>query len=576
MAQQEVKVFFKVDGLDGYITDLNQLQDALSDVNKDTEELNDQVETLGKSKGKTGGFFSAIKGKGVGAFRALKGAIAATGIGLLLTGLAQLVSWFKESDTGAKILQGTTAALGAIFGQLQKIFFDIVDLIKPLFEDPVQSIKDFGQAIVDNLVNRFMGILELIPNLARAVGELFKGNFSEAGTIAANAVGKVLIGVEDTVGTVSTAIDVVSDFGEQAVQVFNETATAVVAAVEASNNLIDAQNDLRKLNQDLLVENALLNQELETQQKIADDTTRSYEERKVALDRVNAANEKKAANAIILAQQEKEAIELGLAIATTDEERKELKDQLAEATATLIDAETQAELVRLDSAQLNRELDQEEFDRLEEIRLKKEEIAAKEAEDAEKRREDKKKGDEKAAADAITLAENEAKQRQKIADTAFNVIGDLTTLFSKNDEKNAEKTFKRNKKIGIAQAVINTGLAVTTALTGGGNLLKAATGAQFVEAGIAAVAGAAQIAVISRQQFQGTGGEGPPPPPSIPNTPAGALNFGPDNAGIEQQDANIDAIGQGGNGLPVRTYVLAGDVTSAQEADAEIQNLATL
>ena len=557
MAQQEVKIFFKVDGLDGYITDLDQLSDALADVNKDTEELNDQIDDLGKSKGKTGGFFSAIKGKGVGAFKALKGAIAATGIGLLLTGLAQLVEWFKESDTGAKILQGTTAALGAIFESLRNVFNDIVEFFKPLFEDPLQSIQDLGQAIVDNLINRFTGILELIPNLARAIGELFKGNFSEAGTIAANAVGKVLLGVEDTVAAVTTAIDVVQDFGTQAVRVFNETVTAVVAAVEASNNLIDAQNALRKLNQDLLVENAKLNQTLETQQKIADDTTRAYEDRKAALDKVNEANETLADNAVKLAQQERDTLALQLQLAATDEERREIKDGLAEANAALIESETAAQIVRLESAQLNRELDQEEADR-------KQDLIDKEIE-----------SNDELKAELLKSEQDLANAKASIQASAVQLL----SAIAGDNEKAQNAIFAIDKALAVAQVIVNAAKAKGANLAYAASLgpagpayLATANTAVNVNAGIQL----ASIAAASISKYKSGGDPGAPNTPTVTPPAQNALPFGGGAPELLQQDANITGIGQNGNGVPVRTYVLAGDVTSAQEANQAIENLATL
>ena len=56
MAQQEVEIFFKVEGVDGYITDLNELSDALKGVAKEQKEVSDAVEDTGKSTKKGGGF----------------------------------------------------------------------------------------------------------------------------------------------------------------------------------------------------------------------------------------------------------------------------------------------------------------------------------------------------------------------------------------------------------------------------------------------------------------------------------------------------------------------------------------
>jgi hypothetical protein len=611
--QQTVKIAFKVDGLDGYIDNLDDLSKALTDAAKDQEDLNKNVDDLDK-KGKKGG--SALKKLGsVGkkAFQGLKGAIAATGIGLLLTGLAQLVEWFKESDTGAKILQGTTAALGAIFGQLQTIFFDLVDLIKPLFEDPVQSIKDFGQAIVDNIVNRFVGILELIPNLAKAIGEVFKGNFEEAGTIAANAVGKVVLGVEDTVGAITTAVEVVQDFGAKAVKVYNDTAKAVVAAVDASNRLIDAQNALRALQQDLTVQNAQLTQELETQQKIADDTTRSYDERKEALDRVNAANEELADNAVKLAEQERNTLALALQVAKTDEERREIKDSLADAEAALIDAETAAQIVRLESAQLNRELDLEEVDRKKSINdtiaglrlenIENEQEAALAALDLAEQQtlaeldtlkateEEKQAVRDEFAAKRDKLAKDEALKAKKLdkdvqnakvqaAVGALQAIAAISAAFAGDNEKAAKRNFKIQKALSLATTVISGIEGVQNAFTTANKspITALFPAYPFIQAGLAGAFSAAQLVAIGKSKF--TPGGGPPPPPSVSGGGGGAgagggVSFTPPDLDFTEQQTQ--QIGQGDNETePIKAYVIAGDVTTAQEANREIENLATL
>ena len=614
MAGQTVKISFKVDGLDGYIDNLDDLADALNNVEKEQSDVNDSVGDLDKNAKKGGGALKKLGSVGKKAFGALKGAIAATGIGLLLTGLAQLIEWFKESDAGAKILQGTTAALGAIFGQLQEIFFGLVDLIKPLFEDPVQSLKDFGQAIVDNLINRFEGILELIPNLARAVGELFKGNFSEAGEIAANAVGKVVLGVEDTVGAVTAAVEVVQDFGAKAVKVYNDTAKAVVAAVNASNRLIDAQNELRKLNQDLTVDNAQLTRILETQQKIADDTTQSYVARKNALDLVNLANEELADNAVKLAEQERETLDLALQVAKTDEERREIKDQLAEAEAALIEAETQAQIVRLESAQLNRELDLEEAERKQAINdlttallleniQNEDEAALRGLEIAEEQalreldllkasEEEKQAVREEFAKQRDALNKNSADKEKQLdrdlqsaklqtAAAAFQALTNLAAAFASEDEERAKKNFKIQKALQLATATITGTEAVLNAFSTAQKspITALFPGYPFVQAGIAGVAAAAQIATIARSKFTPGGGGGGSNPDSLGGGGGGAAQTAiqPAPPDLEFQEQQAQAIGQTDEGqLPIKTYVVAGDVTTAQEADAEIENLATL
>jgi len=361
--KKEIEIYFKIEGLKAYISDLETLDSVLKQVNAATEQakeetasLEKEVDNTGKSANKASGFFGKIGTVGVNAFKGLKTAIAATGIGLLLTALGQLVAWFAETDTGAKVLRATTAALGVVFERISGFITTLGEKLTPLFENPKQALKDFGELIKTNITNRFEGILEFIPAISTAIKQLFEGDFAAAATTAGNAYGKVLLGVEDVVGKVGDVVgkvgaavgDIVDDIGE---------------AVKTSNSLVTAEKAFAKLQNTLLVENAKLNKELETQKKIAEDTTRSYDERKAALDRVNAANEQLAANNLREANANKALIQQKLSLAKTDSERRELQKELAEATATQIEAEQQVAIVKLESAQLGRELDQEEADR---------------------------------------------------------------------------------------------------------------------------------------------------------------------------------------------------------------------
>ena len=106
------------------------------------------------------------------------------------------------------------------------------------------------------------------------------------------------------------------------------------------------------------------------------------------------------------------------------------------------------------------------------------------------------------------------RKKVQFASDAIGALSQLDAAFSANNKKGARAAFNRNKAYGIAQAGIQTGLAVTAALTAGGNPIKLATGTQFIEAGIAAATGIAQIAKIASTKFNeggdasGAGGGG--------------------------------------------------------------------
>ena len=136
------------------------------------------------------------------------------------------------------------------------------------------------------------------------------------------------------------------------------------------------------------------------------------------------------------------------------------------------------------------------------------------------------------AAERIKIANDEEasraqifSQRLKLAGDILGAINGLAQAFAKEDEASQRKAFKLNKAFGIGQAIISTAVGISNALTAGGNPIKLATGTQFVEAGIVAATGAAQIATIARSQFGGNTNL-TPPPPALGSGGAGASPIG--------------------------------------------------
>jgi hypothetical protein len=188
---------------------------------------------------------------------------------------------------------------------------------------------------------------------------------------------------------------------------------------------------------------------------------------------------------------------------------------------------------------------------------------------------------EKEYQDTVTKLNDEAfKKRQeninkwgKLTIDGLNALTELNNAFAKKDEASQRKAFERNKKFSIAQALISTFLAVNGALTAGGNPVKLATGAQFVEAGIALTTGLAQVAKISKTQFQGGsgsegggGGVGSVPSPSAMATTTPTIG---------STQLQLDAQGNLKQGS-MRTYVLETDISDKQKRSQRLQRTATL
>ena len=175
--------------------------------------------------------------------------------------------------------------------------------------------------------------------------------------------------------------------------------------------------------------------------------------------------------------------------------------------------------------------------------------------------------------------EEEARQRElnrkrvEIASDAIGALSALDAAFSANNKKGARAAFNRNKAYGIAQAGIQTGLAVTAALTAGGNPIKLATGIQFVEAGIAAATGIAQIAKIASTKFSESGDSGGGGGGGVPSVGAG----GGGNVGTVPtfNALNLGLLQNRPEQTP-KAYVLAQDVSSAVEARDKVRDLARI
>ena len=168
------------------------------------------------------------------------------------------------------------------------------------------------------------------------------------------------------------------------------------------------------------------------------------------------------------------------------------------------------------------------------------------------------------------LKQEEQKRTVNNVVNGLQAINQLAQAFAKDDEKSAKKAFLVNKAVGISTAIIQTAQAVTAALTAGGNPIKLATGQQFIEAGIAAASGAAQIATIAKQQFGGGSGGSTP---SV-NAPTGSGGGAPQFNVVG--NTGINAIAQSlQNRGPIQAFVVGSEVTSQQSLDRNRINNAT-
>jgi hypothetical protein len=155
----------------------------------------------------------------------------------------------------------------------------------------------------------------------------------------------------------------------------------------------------------------------------------------------------------------------------------------------------------------------------------------------------------------------------------LSAISQLSAAFAGEDEESKKRQFEFQKKLSLASAVVSGIEAVQNAYktAQASPYTIAFPGYPLVQAGLAAAFSVAQIASISRTQFESadTGsidsGSSAASAPTVPQF--NVVGRG----GINQLADSVNAI----NNRPVRAYVVAGEVTSQQNLNRRRARTAT-
>ena len=584
--------------LKGLEKEVGKVDNKVKDTSASTSEMTSQLDKL--TGGAVGGFkkmAGSLKLVTTG-FKSMRVAIISTGIGALIIGIVALTAAFKGSEEGQNKFNKIMTVIGALTGNLVDLLADLGEGIINTFENPKQAITDFANLIKDNIVNRFEGLVELIPQLGKAIKLLFSGEFKEAGKVAANAAAKVALGVEDITDKIEGAIDKVKEFADE--QIKEGKAAAKVADMRAKadkieRNLIVERSKLeseiallrlksreedkftaKERKQALLdaqvLEDSLLDKETEYLElrrdaQIQENTfSRSNKENLTKeAEAIAAVNRQVASRANTARQVQREVNTISKQIQAQNKAdaaaEKAINDAKIAETKTRLDA-----IGKIQKEFITKQQDLEAETEIQKIQLEKER-KLKELEDLGAHfiakaqvamfYENKIQGvkDKNAEDD---LKKEKILQNQKIA-IVGQTFGTMAAILGENS--------KAGKAFGIAQALTNTYLGVTEVL-GNDTTLPEPFGTIQKVSSIAGVLATGFAAVKSIKSVKPGGGGGGTPSlsgggGSAPTPPA----FNVVGASGESQLA--DAIG-GQTQRPSRAFVVANDVTTAQELDRNI------
>jgi hypothetical protein len=312
-----------------------KIQEINAELDRNNNIIKENNDALGQQKINIGNYASALDGvvpglsgmvTGIQASARAALAFIATGIGAVIAALglalAAVTNYLKNTEEGQDKLNKVTQIAAALWGKFGDAVRDVGELIVNAIENPQQAIKDFGKLIQENLINRFNGLLNLIPNLAKATELLFSGKFAEAGKLAADSIGQVVLGVENLT-------DKVQDFAQSVIETVN-------LAVAEGAKVAQLQKEIRNLERAYLIDSA--NTNLQVAKLRSEALKVEGEERKKIIEEAIALEQRLGDSAVKLAEKKFELAKLEGAIADND---IAANDALVKAEAELIQARQQ-------------------------------------------------------------------------------------------------------------------------------------------------------------------------------------------------------------------------------------------
>ena len=534
-AELEIKTGAAETDLKNLKEGIEKVGDATIDTQKDFDKLEKETKTVSKG----------LKGMGT-AFKAL-------GVGLVIAAFDKLREVFSQNQQVVDFFNTTFEALSLAFNDffnfLSSNVGTVIDYFRGLFQDPVQSLKNFGQAIVDNVIERITSALDALGFLGDAVVKVFKGDFAGAAESAKNA-GKELF---DVVTGVNDSFDKAAEALPTVVDGITKYAKSTVQAASSMVEL-NKQSRLNEVINQGLIEK--YDRQAEKQRQIRDDESKTIEERIAANQKLGEILDEQEKKMLENAEAREKAARLELA---KNKDNIDAQIELQEALNEQAAIEAQIEGFRSEQLMNVNSLERERLDLLDEEADK----LVEKAEKAEKLREEERKGI-KDNLDAIKDAAGE--------ETAIGKAVFLAKQAMRIDEQiqEAKATLQRiTLRASEASVDVAKGTASTAKIGFPQNIPMLIAFAAQAAGIISSITSAVNATKSTASSFGGGGGGFSPPSVTAPQAPSfNVVGAAPENqlaAAIGEQQQQ-----------PVKAYVVSSEVTNQQALDRNIVSNASI
>jgi len=541
------KIILELDiDADGAVQGLNQVEQGVEDIGKSTKKAETGIKKFGKTLG------NISKGAGI--------------IGLISIAVVTLQEAFKGNQKVMDVFATATTALGIVVNDLFTFITDnaggVIEFFTEIFENPLESIKDFGRLIRDNIIERFESLLDTLGFLADAIKKVFEGDFVGAMESAGKA-GKeyidILTGVNNTVDRV---VEGTKDLIDATIEYTTATLKQADAITQAEKSLVTLENQQTRVREQA-------DRDAERQRQIRDDFTQGIDVRIAANIKLGEILEKQQEDELAAVDAQIAALSLRLAL---DKENQDLQNQIFILNTERFAVEAQQEGFRseqqINALQLDKEKlellgfqTQAELDSFIAVEQAREDAAAKE----ERLRKKGIAADKKAAAEKLKV--EQLLQNGKV--TAATAALDTVVLL-------AEEGSELAKGAAAAKALIDTYVSANAAYASLSGIPVVGPVLGGIAAAAAVIAGLANVKSILAVSPSGGGSSGGGSKPAIPAATSLSSVAAPDFSisGDDGQSQLADTVSDGNN-TPVRAFVMNGDIDDAQAFDRQTQNGAT-
>jgi hypothetical protein len=162
-------------------------------------------------------------------------------------------NWNKILVTGQAVieifmdyLEGLGKLLYTVFSEPEKTLKALLDFVQPVtdaiaeaWENPIDAVKAFGQAIVDNILNRFKAVGVAFEAIQMAIDGDLVGSLKKLADAGIQAVTGITDGTDKIIVAYNAVAEVVGD-------VFDKVAADAQKKLDLAAQLADLENQIRK------------------------------------------------------------------------------------------------------------------------------------------------------------------------------------------------------------------------------------------------------------------------------------------------------------------------------------------